>query len=76
MDAARKYRYQPVQEDAGERGFLFAIEPAESEWPEDWIETVETWPDWRCDDCGSPVLGRFLDCSYCGSEREDIDQCV
>lgn len=73
MDAARRLlRMQPVMDDTGERGALYIEEP-ESDWPEDWHETREAWPDWRCWECGSPNCGWFADCGYCGADREDLD---
>lgn len=73
MATARKYRVMPVDEDTGERGYLLAIDPGENEWPEDWIETREAWPDWRCEICSTKNDGGWINCGYCGQFREDLD---
>ena len=61
MEAARKYRIQPIMEDAGERGYMIRQ-----------VSWEETWPAWRCD-CNQPNDGHRYVCAYCGSVRPDAD---
>jgi hypothetical protein len=37
------------------------------------VDTRDAWPDWHCDNCGTPNGGRWLLCGMCGVCRDDVD---
>lgn len=57
----RRWRVQPVREDADEGGLVY-------------VPLEETWPDWHCEHCNQLMAGREFACGYCGHVRADIDQ--
>lgn len=74
---ARK-RTLVVQEDADDDSFIECAVPeilGIDDALDHAVDASELWPDWTCD-CGTHNEGRDLNCHYCGSWREDVDQCA